>query len=175
MRTTLYILFFVFIASCNTHNNKYLFDFDEATHYYYEIEEDSLMRMWDKENKTDKETRIINLLIDDIPYSIKDSSSVKNLERYGFIKKQISNFDKSKLRQAIRRKKVADFEETTCIAEYRDIIIFKKNHKIVGVIKICFGCDQYLIIDSRGQKQDYEEHIHMGILSQILHPNNNSL
>ncbi|HLO72228.1 MAG TPA: hypothetical protein VK167_15240 [Flavipsychrobacter sp.] len=172
MRTILYILFFIFIASCNTHNNKYLFDFDEATHYYYEIEEDSLMNMWTKENKTDKEKKIINLLIDDIPYSIKDSSSVKNLERYGFIKKQISNSDKSKLREAIRRKKVADFEETTCIAEYRDIIIFKKNHKIVGVIKICFGCDQYLIIDSRGQKQDYEEHIHMGILSQILHPNN---
>ncbi len=172
MRTILYILFFILIASCNTHNSKYLFDFDEATHYYYEIEEDSLMRMWDKENKTDKETRIINLLIDEIPNSIKDSLSVKDLEHYGFIKKQISNSDTSKLREAIRRKKVTDFEDVACIAEYRDIIVFKKNHQTVGIIKICFGCGQYLIIDSRGQKQDYEEHIHLGLLSQILHPNN---
>lgn len=40
-----------------------------------------------------------------------------------------------------------------CAPVYRDILVFKKNQKIVGVAKVCFGCTQnYLLFGETGMR-----------------------
>lgn len=57
----------------------------------------------------------------------------------------------------------------TCIAVYRDILVFKKENKIIGTAKLCFSCDQNVITgtqhntDEFGQSGDYAK------LFKLLH------
>ncbi len=60
-------------------------------------------------------------------------------------------------------KPVSEILEGFCLPVFRDILIFKKRHKVIGIVKICFGCEKAVIVGSQantigfGQDGDFQK------------------
>jgi len=141
---------------------KPFFDFDELNHYRIEIDENVLL---DREgsNLTKDEKLQNDLIIMDKPEKISDTSFISKLEKIGFKKSSISNSKFDRINNIFSVKQPKESIAYSCIAVFRDILVFKKNNKIIGIAKICFSCDQNRIIGTEketinfGQDGDYSE------------------
>lgn len=160
------------IFSCNSSSNQesdnsenetgnYFFDFDELIHYRIEIDENVLLEKEDDKNISAEGQLQIDLIIMDEPNSIDDTSFVAELENIGFEKTQVEKNEFEKINDIFREKEVDEAIAYSCIAVFRDILIFKKNNKIIGMAKICFSCDQSRMYGTSantinfGQEGDY--------------------
>jgi hypothetical protein len=134
------------------------FEFDEAIHYSITDE---------KSEKIDTINSIYEVIYEDYPYEMKDLRFVNNLERNGFIKKPIPTHNHSELRTILRSQFGMGFLfSKKCLPVYRDIIIFKKNDKVSGIAKICFGCGQHQFI---GNSLDDSNFYNYDGLKQLLY------
>ncbi|MNY62602.1 hypothetical protein D3C86_1994460 [compost metagenome] len=62
-----------------------------------------------------------------------------------------------------------------CIAEYRDIFIFRKKEKTIGIAKICFKCGRFQIIGSKIDTQYFGLWSELDKLKKIVRPENYSI
>ncbi len=145
------------------------FDFDKVEHYYLDMNENVLWDTEQKKIKTDKEQKQLTLLIQHKPDKLTDSTFLKGLENFDFVKKEIPVDKFDKINQIFCQRKHKEVLAMACIAVYRDILIFKKENKTIGFAKVCFSCDQSVITgttqntDEFGQSGDYKK------LYQLLH------
>ena len=163
------------LFSCNSSKNNsenkdgdYFFDFDELVHYRIEIDENVLLEKEDDQNISPEEQLQIDLIIMDEPNSIVDTSFIAELENIGFEKKQIEKDQFEKINEIFREKEVDEAIAYSCIAVYRDILIFKKNNKITGMAKICFSCDQNRIYGTSANTINFGQEGDYGKLNKIL-------
>ncbi|TPG39995.1 hypothetical protein [Flavobacterium pectinovorum] len=145
-------------------NGNYYFDFDEIEYYNIDLSEEWIMNTWDKNKKTQKEERLISIIMQNTPpKSIDDIAFLSYIEDIGFKKQKIFKNKIEKIKDIFRFKQFNMSEQYACMAIYRDILVFKKENKIVGIAKICFGCKQNRIVgtkvntDQFGQKGDYKK------------------
>lgn len=156
------ILFFSYCSNKNStteQNEKpkvYYFDFDEADHYCTEITEQELDKIGGYKVAYDTTNLDDQLLLDivhlGVPKDISDTSFLSRIEKIGFTKNEVP---KNKLKELneIFCERTADPNDVyaMCMPTYRDVIIFRKNSKICGMAKICFGCD---ILSTRGTEAE---------------------
>jgi hypothetical protein len=134
------------------------FDFDEVIHYKTEITEEEL---FNDKNKIDKVKK--GIILEKIPNSIMDTTFIAQLEQIGFKKTKISPSRFEELNDIFSFKINFSSESSACLYIYRDIIVFKKKSKIVGISKICFDCNASEVFganyntNSFGQNGDYEK------------------
>ena len=113
----------------------------------------------------------MGIILGKIPKSITDTSFINNLETFGYTKSKIDEKKFNEIDEIFTEKKHSESYATACIYIYRDILIFKKKSKIIGIAKICFGCDANIIVGTKsnteefGMSGDYEK------LSKILYGN----
>jgi hypothetical protein len=133
------------------------FDFDEVIHYKSEIKEEEL---FDYKNKTDKLKK--SVILEDTPNSIKDTIFIDKLETFGYKKTVLNKSKFDAINNLFSFKIFLKSSSSGCIYVYRDILIFKKKSRIVGMAKICFDCDANKIYgtnyktDNFGQGGDYD-------------------
>lgn len=145
------------------------FQFDKIEHYYLDIEENNIWDIEKKKNKTNKEKKQLELLIEYIPEKLSDTLVLKDIDKLDFVKKGIPTNKFKQINEIFCQRNHDETIALACIAVYRDILIFKKNNKIVGTAKICFDCDQNIITgtkvntDEFGQSGDYSK------LYKLLH------
>lgn len=58
-----------------------------------------------------------------------------------------------------------------CIPVFRDILIFRKNKKNSGMMKICFGCHQYRILGTNAKTENFGTDNDYSQLWKILNEN----
>lgn len=149
--------------------NPYFTHYDKVEHYYYDISEDEIWKAEEKGEKTFKERRQLELLIQNIPEKLSDTAILKNIDKIGFVKKDLAKSKFAQLDEIFCERKHEDGIAMACIAIYRDILVFKKANKIVGTAKICFECGKNIITgtaqntDEFGQSGDYDK------LYRLLH------
>ncbi len=74
-------------------------------------------------------------------YKLQDTSLVYQLKKLNFDKTEIPISKHEGLNNIFRyRKQEGDLLVRACSAEFRDILVFRKNTRIVGIAKICFSC-----------------------------------
>lgn len=125
---------------------KYFFDFDKIEHYSIEISESEVYAMYPREKEGSYESRMLEVLEQNIPKEISDSSFIDNLKGLGYQKALIAANKFKEIREIFREKRTAQLYAFSCIPIYRDILIFKKNNEIIGLTKICFDCDMSHIV-----------------------------
>ena len=85
------------------------------------------------------------------------------MEKINFQKSEIDKSKFGEINKIFVEKTVNQIADYACIAVYRDILIFKKQNKTVGIAKICFECFKKQIIGTNantenfGQDGDYEK------------------
>lgn len=132
----------VAIALYRNHT-RYYFDFDEVAYYkttkdFNEIIGDEEVRSL-KDVKTLKDSVAFQLMGkfgEAVPYDV----AATYLDSIGFEKKVLPASKNAALMEIFREKFKERTEWTTCEPIYRDIYVFKKNGKVVGMGKLCYEC-----------------------------------
>ena len=145
------------------------FKFDKVEHYFLNIEEDKLWKIEEKKTQTEKEKRQLNLLIQHALSKISDTGILKDIDKLDFVKKEVPVDKLKQINEIFCERKHNEVYALACIAIYRDILVFKKENKIIGTAKLCFSCDQSVITGTTlnteefGQSGDYKK------LFRLLH------
>ena len=151
------------MTGCGQKLGDYYFDFDSLGYYTIEIDEIKLLEAEGNQNLTKMQKMQIDVIIGNMPENINDTLFIAELRKIGFKKEEILKKKYQEIKEIFREKSHKDSWATTCIAVYRDIIIFRRDGKIVGIAKICFDCGKNQILGTNvntigfGQSGDYSK------------------
>lgn len=157
MRQILLLVIFNCLISCQT--EKPFFDFDES--YVYQITEkesdlysysDSITPKIEKEefNKISYESNY--------PKSLNDKMFFEKIEKFYPTKIKIEKNKLKELSEIFTERKEEKTLITACDPLYRNIFIFKKNGRVVGISKICFDCFMEQSIGTKQNTENFGSH-----------------
>ena len=142
---------------------KTYFDYDAIDYYGIHIPPPAVDELYDKQSNSALDSLKMGVILRDIPKGIDDLGFLDHLEHIGFTKRAIDKAEFGAIDNIFSEKKPVDVFISKCIYVYRDILIFKKDNKVVGTAKICFECMDHQIngatgnTESFGQDGDYEK------------------
>ena len=131
------------------------FEYDEIEYYNSEIEEEQVEELYDNQKKSTKDALKMGVILGEIPKSITDTSFVNNLETFGYTKSKITEKKFDEIDEVFTEKTHSETYDTACIYIYRDILIFKKKSKIIGIAKICFDCAANVIVGTKSNTEEF--------------------
>jgi hypothetical protein len=142
---------------------KKFFDYDEIQHYLNSIEEKNLGELNDNQSRSELDSIKRGVILGNIPKDMSDLSFIDQLEKIGYIKREVDKSKFETIDKIFAEKTVDEVVWADCKHVYRDILVFRKSNKIIGVAKICFSCRSNIIIgtaantENFGQNGDYEK------------------
>lgn len=126
------------------------FDSDKIDHYYLDISEREFEYfLSDNTIQKEKKKEFSDLFMGYYPDSIPKKNSEELLLKYKYKKSNLSIKQEKEIENVFSEKDLRMNEGYACVAEYRDIFIFKKKEKTIGIAKICFKCGRFQIIGSK--------------------------
>ena len=140
--------------SCNSKGEKY-FEFDEIEYYKNDIEEDQIGELYDNQKKSTFDSLKMGVILGEIPNSISNTEFIQNLKSYGYTKSKIDSTKFNKIDEIFTEKNHSELYANACIYIYRDILVFKKKSKVVGIAKICFDCDANVIVGTKANTEEF--------------------
>lgn len=147
MNSMILLALTLFASTGSTIKVSSYFKFDEVEHFHtdykkYEQEGESI---YFKSAKNQQEEYLLNVLLSQ-KASFEDTVLMAKLEELGFTKSNLSSDKVDQLKKILKPNKSGIDEVTFCEPIYNDVLVFKSKNKIVGFAKICFGCEQMMII-----------------------------
>lgn len=103
------------------------------------------------------DTNYIKIIEGDLPKKLDDSLFYSELNSAKFINSKVSQSDIKSFKELFNDDTFTDVYTTACIPDYRNILILKKSNKIIGVLKICYGCQMYYLIGEDEKKKQIEK------------------
>lgn len=163
MKKYIFILISIIISSCNNSkkadigNQKItkkelrpFFDSDKIDHYHLDFSEKEFEHLTnDDTTQKEKKKEFSNLFMGYYPDSIPKKNFEELLLKYKYKKSNLSIKQEKEIENVFSEKDSLMTDAYACVAEYRDIFLFKKKEKTVGIAKICFKCGRYQIIGSK--------------------------
>ncbi len=124
------------------------FDSDEIDHYYLGQRSDFEHSSRDNQKQIEKKKEFATFFYGYYPNNVeKDFESL--LLKYDYKKSNLSSRQQKEIQNVFSEKDSIQTDGYACIPEYRDIFIFKKKDKAIGIAKICFKCGRFQIIGSK--------------------------
>ncbi len=162
MKKYIFIIIGVITFSCNNSekskntNEKVVkkdlrpfFDSDKIDHYSLNFSEDDFTKILMKDNNTKKEEEFFKIYVSTFPDTIPQENFEKILLSHNYKKSNLSIKQQKGIENVFSEKDSLQTTFASCAAEYRDVFIFKKKEKTVGIAKICFKCGRTQIIGSK--------------------------
>ena len=125
------------------------FDSDKVDHYYLDFSEDDFTKILMKEKNTKMEEEFFDIYVHTFPETIQQENFEKILLNHNYKKSNLSIKQEKEIENVFSEKDSLQNTFAGCAAEYRDIFIFKRKDKTVGIAKICFKCGRTQIIGSK--------------------------
>lgn len=144
-------------------HGKSFFNFDEIEYYHSEISEEIAMDLFDTQNKSQSEKLKFDIVIGEKPENLNNLKFIHSLSEIGFTKSQIPQSKYKDINLIFTEKTASESYAAACVAVYRDLLVFKKDKKIIGFCKICFDCRLFRIVGTNanvenfGQDGDFEK------------------
>jgi hypothetical protein len=163
MKKYIFILIIIIFSSCNNSkkadiaSNKILkkelrpfFDSDKIDHYYLDFSEKEFEHLVsDNTAQKERKKEFFNLFMGYYPDSIPKKNFEELLLKYKYKKSKLSVKQEKEIENVFSEKDSLMNEGYACVPEYRDIFLFKKKGKTVGITKICFKCGRHQITGSK--------------------------
>jgi hypothetical protein len=137
------------------------FDFDEIVYYYSDV----------------SDFEVLGRKNDDLHYllflqgfeSLKDSIYLEKGDSL-FHKKIISKGEHSTIDKIFcyQTINIDHLYVSECIAIYRDIFVFKKEKKIIGMAKICFDCNQFSSVGTDQETDNFGMNYEFSNLTKLI-------
>jgi hypothetical protein len=157
-----FILIVILFSSCNDSKKANLesqkvlkkelrpfFDSDKIDHYYLNFSDNDFTKLIRKETNTEKEKEFIDIYEFDFPDTIPQENFEKVLLSHKYKKMDLTIKQQKDVQDVFSAKDSLMTEGYACVAEYRDIFLFKKKEKTIGIAKICFKCGRFQITGSK--------------------------
>jgi len=144
------------------------FNFDEIEYYQIEISEDKAMDLFDTQNKSQTDKLKFDIVVGEEPRNLKNLKFINSLSEIGFTKSQIPQSKFKEINQIFTEKTVYENYAAACVAVYRDILVFKKDKKIIGLCKICFDCRLFRFVGTNANTENFGQDGDFEKLSEIL-------
>ncbi|WP_129540122.1 hypothetical protein [Flavobacterium sp. 140616W15] len=188
MKRFFFILMVVLISSCNNskkaevENLKVVkkelspfFDSDKIDHYYLEFSKRGFEHLvGENAQEIEKKKEFSHFFYGNYPDSIPKKSFEKLLLKYKYKKSILSTKQEKEIQNVFSEKDSLQNSGYACIAEYRDIFIFKKKEKTVGIAKICFKCGRFQITGSKIDSNGFGLWSELDRLKNIIRPGKKS-
>jgi hypothetical protein len=148
---------------------KKFFEYDAIDYYTSDFDESKIGDLYDNQSRSEIDSFKMGVVLGDIPKSISDLTFIDKLAKIGYKKASINKSKFDNIDNLFIEKTTTKNIATSCIYVYRDVLIFKKDNRVVGTAKVCFGCLANQINGTTantvnfGQEGDYE------ILEKLLH------
>lgn len=168
MKKCILVIISILILSCNHAAKKVLenekvvkrelrpfFDSDEINHYYLNFSEDDSFKLSRKKDLSKKENEFLGIFEFNFPNSIPKEDFEKTLVNHNYKKTNLSIEQEKEIENVFSEKDSSKDEGNSCIAEYRDIFLFKKEKKTIGIAKICFKCGRFQIVGSKLNTEEF--------------------
>lgn len=143
MKKLYYFLIFLIVISCNGESSV-ISKFDKIDYYYLGISEVEEVEIIIKKSKSFQEEQFSNIIDGSISVKSDAQLFVNELKSSKYFKEKSIppslNSDISDLFIPYNSSASLISSSITCEHFYRDILVFKKDNKIVGVTLICFSC-----------------------------------
>lgn len=136
------------------YGNKF-FHYDEIDYYHIEKEEGEIKDLIEAQDKSKIDRLKFEVIVDETPDNLQDKDFLNHMDEIGYSKKKIDSTKFEALNKIFIEKPYEDGTARACIPIYRDILIFKKNDKITGMMKICFNCHQYRILGTKANTDNF--------------------
>jgi hypothetical protein len=142
---------------------KKFFNYDKIDYYHSNFDSKNSLELLDSEPNSLLDSIKVAVLFGETPESINDTSCINQLTKVGYTKQNINKEKFSKIDSIFIEKTTTTNDGTNCVYIYRDILIFKKQNKIIGIAKICFSCFGNRIVGAKankinfGQDGDYDK------------------
>ena len=154
------VVFCFLIININCKNKKSekkldLLDFDKVEHYSTNNKSSIYLSINKKryENLDENEKKYLNILDNNPPIKNSDTTFVSELQNLNFKKVTAKKLYINKYREIFSSAFCNEMQKNACAPIYRDIYVFRKNNKIVGIAKICFECQ---IVDFSSDKINWQ-------------------
>ena len=144
----------IILLSCNSKGEKY-FEYDEIEYYKNEIEEDQIGELYDNQKKSTIDSLKMGVILGEIPNSISSTEFIQHLKSFGYTKSKIDSTKFNKIDEIFTEKSHSELYANACVYIYRDILVFKKKSKIIGIAKMCFGCDASVIVGTKSNTEEF--------------------
>jgi hypothetical protein len=131
-------------------SSKLYFNYDEVLHYYNSYDPTSDENKYDRyPSKHKVDTFKVLTLFKNYPTDINDLEFLEYIDKNGYLELIIDTALFSQLDEVFVERKATSYVNNTCMPIYRDILVFKKSRKIVGIVKICFQCNEIYFVGSK--------------------------
>lgn len=131
------------------------FQYDAIDYYHIEKEEESVKDLFENHNKSKIDKLKFEVIVNETPDSLQDQEFLNHMDEIGYSKKKINSTKFEALNKIFIEKPYEEGSARACIPVFRDILIFKKNDKITGMMKICFDCHQYRILGTKANTDNF--------------------
>lgn len=154
---------------------KPFFDSDKIDHYYLDFSDDEFTKILMKDNNTKKEKEFFDIYVHHFPETIPKENFEKILFKHKYKKSNLSLKQQKQIENVFSEKDSLQSSFAACAAQYRDIFVFKKKEKTVGIAKICFKCGRFQIIGSKIDTEGFGLWTELGKLKKIVRPESHSI
>lgn len=110
--------------------------FDSLVHYSKSIDFYQIGALQDQKTKSQQDEFLLSVLGD----NQVDTVILNRLEEVGYVKTLIDRSHYEVIDSLFFRKTRQEDIDSSCIHEFRDVLVFYRNKKCVGLAKICFDC-----------------------------------
>jgi hypothetical protein len=152
-----------------TEKGNVFFDFDEVDFYNIDFDEGRSIELIRNREKSNVDKLKYEIILGETPENIGDTAFVKQIKDIGFVYKKIENDKFKSINKVFVEKNISDDYAFACAPVYRDILIFKKKGEIIGIAKICFSCQQNIIIGTKANTINFGHNGDYGRLRRILY------
>lgn len=152
-----------------TEKGDVFFDYDEIDFYNIDFDEGRSVELIQNREKSNDDKLKYQIILGETPENIKDTAFLKQIKDIGFKCKKIKSDKFKSINKIFIEKNISDDYAFGCAPVYRDILIFKKKGKIIGIAKICFSCQQNIIIGTKANTKNFGHNGDYGRLRSILY------
>lgn|GEM_PF-1015956 len=169
-----YLVFLVMVAfACHNpvseqRNNGSYFDFDKVEYYHFAKTDKELFSPLDNLARSKDFHTLEAILIFDTLTKVSDTAILNEMPSLGFQFRELPDTLHKKINSIFTERSHKELFEAACEAVYRDILIFKKSNRIIGIAKICFSCGQHHIIGTNKNTQFFGQHGEFTKLKNLL-------
>lgn len=148
--------------------HKPFFDFDEVVYYKIPIGTETDIDFLD--DLTEEEKLIFEFVKSRCPTNDKEEKEffvqIKSVENYSTTI-DAKYYDEFKY-EIFSEKECNVLSSAKCVPIYRDIFIFKKDKKAIGIAKICFDCSLFDFSSAKGSTECFNMNNELKKLKNIL-------
>lgn len=189
MKKYIFIITTIIIFSCNNSKKadienpktvkkelRPFFNSDKIEHYYLNpTEKEFEHSVGENTEEIEKKKEFSSFFYHNYPNSIPKKDFEKLLLKYKYKKSNLSIKQQKQIAGIFSEKDSLKNDACACIAEYRDIFIFKKKGKTVGIAKICFKNARFQITGSKIDTEGFGLINELDRLKKIVRPENYSI